>query len=726
MRSICDLSGVKCPSQPNLVSIVLPVYNGENYLRECLDSILGQTYQDWELIAVDDGSTDATAQILDEYAARVSRMRVIHQPNQQLPNALNNGFRAATGEFSTWISDDNCLKPDFLIRMVDCLRRHPEWDAVYANEEIIGDDGRLLLNSEWYKDYQKPVGSGHVHFPEDTSELNVIPNNYIGAAFMYRRRVSYLLGDYSPHRFGTEDYDFWMRVNALTNLRHTDFSGQVYDYRFHKTSLTSRDEELGITRSREGLMVFEDARRDFYNMPLTWLITGDEVPLTHGFASQIREWIAEARHLLVKPADIDPSQKYRFWFPLTAVKISANPSEAVPDPAWPIDAYKVLIAAVQSSLPKAVNPAWDLCIAIPNGVELPSLPIPRQGWLSVPDVRTLSATIDIRVKSAHLARLETEIANPTTSTCKISVVICTYQRGAQLADAIHSVANQTFPADEYEVVIVNNDPTDTSVSKLVANLREANFANSLERLRLVNCPFEGLSFARNAGISETQGEIVCFLDDDAVASTDWLERVWKAFEQIPQAGVIGGTVLLNPPSPLPKWFRRGWEAHWSQFTPDHPDLKQVTRWYEFPYGANWCARRNALLEMGGFRTRYGRRGADFGGGEETIAALLIQRLGYIIAIEPRALVTHNVNPERFTLHNVRQAILAGERTWYRLQTDLYIPMELGPWNLFKRLVGTKMKIFSWGLVKTWFALLAECQVLWWYTSDQFRRLRKLG
>ena len=61
-----------------------------------------------------------------------------------------------------------------------------------------------------------------------------------------------------------EDYDYWMRVNALLQLRHTDFDEPAYEYRFHSKSLTSRDEELGITRRRVRMMVFDDFRRDFY------------------------------------------------------------------------------------------------------------------------------------------------------------------------------------------------------------------------------------------------------------------------------------------------------------------------------------------------------------------------------------------------------------------------------------------------------------------------------
>ena len=670
------LDGLHTPTNPDMVSIVLPVYNGAGYVTEALDSILAQTYPNFELIAVDDGSTDATPQILDDYATRDSRLRVIHQKNQRLPGALNTGFRAAHGEFLTWSSADNRLKPDFFARMVDCLRRHPEWDAVYANEDIIGDDGKPLLNSEWYYGYQHPTGSGHVYFPENLLELNVVPNNYVGAAFMYRNRVDFLLGGYSLFRFGTEDYDFWMRVNALMNLHHTDFAEQVYEYRFHATSLTSRDEELGITRSREGLMVFEDARRDFYNTPLAWVITGDENSQVQECSKQIREWITAAGHVLLDPARDDSSQKCRFWSPLAAMKVTVDPDGAIPDPTWPAGAFKVLVVVGQLFLPRIVDTAWDLCISLSSEAMLPSLAIPRQGWLSASDVETLCTAVDIRVKSAHLAELESEIANPALPSCKISAVICTYHRGAKLADAIRSVAKQTFPADDYEVLVVNNDPADTSVCEIVRDLRQTEFASRPERLRLILCPFKGLSFARNAAISEARGILLCYLDDDAMAFPDWLEHIWKAYEQYPDAGVIGGTILLDPPKPRPRWAKPGWELYWSAFTPEYSQARKVEQWGEFPFGANWSATRQALLCAGGFRTNYGRRGADFGGGEEVIAASLLQRLGYAIIVAPAAKVYHRPDTNRYTLGYVAKTLKAHWLSGYQQQIDLYIPLEI--------------------------------------------------
>src|SRR5439155_3622837 len=118
-----------------------------------------------------------------------------------------------------------------------------------------------------------------------------------------------------------------------------------------------------------------------------------------------------------------------------------------------------------------------------------------------------------------------------------------------------------------------------------------------------------------------------------------------------------------------------WYAYWSHFWPDFEQYKQVQHWWEYPYGANWTARREALLEIGGFRTAYGRRRNDYGGGEELIAACLVRRIGYGIGVAPQSQVIHDVEPERFTLKHVRRTIKSATHVNYQGQRDLYLPME---------------------------------------------------
>ena len=95
-------------------SIVIPVYNVAPYLRECLDSVLAQTFSDWEAICVDDGSTDGSGAILDEYAARDSRFRVVHQPNAGVSAARNRALDAAVGEYVTFLDGDDAYESSWL------------------------------------------------------------------------------------------------------------------------------------------------------------------------------------------------------------------------------------------------------------------------------------------------------------------------------------------------------------------------------------------------------------------------------------------------------------------------------------------------------------------------------------------------------------------------------------------------------------------------------------
>ena len=91
------------------VSIVVPVYNVERYLRQCLDCLVNQTYQNVEIICVDDGSTDASSEILTEYALKNSRVRVIRQKNSGLSAARNVGFSFATGEYVMYVDSDDWI-----------------------------------------------------------------------------------------------------------------------------------------------------------------------------------------------------------------------------------------------------------------------------------------------------------------------------------------------------------------------------------------------------------------------------------------------------------------------------------------------------------------------------------------------------------------------------------------------------------------------------------------
>ena len=106
-------------SREKLLSVIVPVYNVENYLSRCVDSILSQSGVTLEVLLVDDGSTDASGKICDSYAARDDRVKVIHKENGGLSSARNTGLDRASGDYVTFVDSDDYLEPEAYGPMLD-------------------------------------------------------------------------------------------------------------------------------------------------------------------------------------------------------------------------------------------------------------------------------------------------------------------------------------------------------------------------------------------------------------------------------------------------------------------------------------------------------------------------------------------------------------------------------------------------------------------------------
>ena len=268
-----DFGGLSTPCEPGLVSVVLPVYNGEAFVAEAIEGALAQSYDDFELIVVDDGSTDRTPEILARYSEH-PKVRLLHQENRKLPAALNTGFAAARGEFFTWISDDNRMHPNMLAELVGFLKSHGDVEMVYADEQLIDEHGAPALNSDFCKIYQSPEGSNILRRPRDSGELNFIQNNFIGGCFLYRSWTARLVGDYTEQYFGFEDYDYWMRMNALFRIAHLGKPDILHSYRLHPHSLTAREKELRISDRARYFTAVEAERRKFFTDTFDIRFTG--------------------------------------------------------------------------------------------------------------------------------------------------------------------------------------------------------------------------------------------------------------------------------------------------------------------------------------------------------------------------------------------------------------------------------------------------------------------
>ncbi len=137
-------------AQLPLFSIIIPIYEVEPYLRKCLDSVINQTYCDWECICVDDGSPDNCGRILDEFKAAFhgpQRFEVIHRQNGGVSVARNTALDVATGEWVQFLDADDSLKEDFLERLSEDIRQHQDVDAIEHSAIYCYADGRVVIGS---------------------------------------------------------------------------------------------------------------------------------------------------------------------------------------------------------------------------------------------------------------------------------------------------------------------------------------------------------------------------------------------------------------------------------------------------------------------------------------------------------------------------------------------------------------------------------------------------
>jgi cellulose synthase/poly-beta-1,6-N-acetylglucosamine synthase-like glycosyltransferase len=241
----------------------------------------------------------------------------------------------------------------------------------------------------------------------------------------------------------------------------------------------------------------------------------------------------------------------------------------------------------------------------------------------------------------------------------ISAVIPTAGKDPELLRlAILSLGRQTMPKTDYEILVVANGPGGQSIDRirdLVTGLRQA-----IPNLRVIHEADVGSSQARNRGLSEAEGEIVANIDDDAVASTNWLEVLQDSHRDVPDAAVIGGRVTLLWPTRPPRWLSPSLEVFYSKL--DLGDKRRSMRTgAPYPFGVNMSIRKTAALAVGGFSTKLGRRGNGLIGDEEDELCRRLESKGGEIMYEPRAVVHHHVRSERISpFWMLRRAFAQGQ------------------------------------------------------------------
>ena len=232
-----------------MISVIVPIYNVEKYLEECLDSIKNQTYSNIEVILVNDGSTDKSKEICDRYCEDDSRFKLINQANQGQSVARNHGVAASTGEFIAFVDSDDIIRQDYL----EVLIR-------YMSEEVdIVESQFTVHKKEFFNENYKEI---NVIFEGDSEEaVKAVPKHVLSVnpvTKLYRRSVVEAV----PYLEGLIFEDIYSGVGMLKYIRRiikSDYTG--YYYRQHGTSTMHRT----FTEKNLNVFTVSDKLIDLYS-----------------------------------------------------------------------------------------------------------------------------------------------------------------------------------------------------------------------------------------------------------------------------------------------------------------------------------------------------------------------------------------------------------------------------------------------------------------------------
>ena len=205
------------------VSVIIPVYNSEKFLKETLESVIHQTSSDVEIIAINDGSTDNSLEILKKYENKIT---IINQKNMGLAEAVNTGIKKMSGHWLKWLSPDDILYPNAIEILVEEAKKLPENTILYSNWEIIDEKGKKLRDF-YESNYNELSNFDYNVRLLDGQQINVnttlIPHSLFSKNLSMNPLIDIIL----------VDYDFFLRAGLLHQTRFFLIEKPLIKYRIH-------------------------------------------------------------------------------------------------------------------------------------------------------------------------------------------------------------------------------------------------------------------------------------------------------------------------------------------------------------------------------------------------------------------------------------------------------------------------------------------------------------
>lgn len=217
------------------ISVIIPAYNQARYLADAVESVLAQTFVDYEIIVVDDGSTDETPAVAAQFGEKI---RYIRQENRGLAGARNTGIRAARGEYIGLLDSDDAWMPAYIERVMAAAERSPRSAVIYCAAACMDQDGRDLRQTVGYKEVA-----------EDNLYHALLRSNFIiPSTVCLRRDAVERVGYFDESLRSCEDWDMWLRL--LPDHQFTGLADVLVRYRIHGSSLSANVAQMQASKRK--------------------------------------------------------------------------------------------------------------------------------------------------------------------------------------------------------------------------------------------------------------------------------------------------------------------------------------------------------------------------------------------------------------------------------------------------------------------------------------------
>ena len=457
------------------VSVIIPVYNVEKYLRECLDSVINQSLKDIEIICVNDGSTDTSLSILNEYAKKDNRIRIINKENSGYGNTMNVGIEASKGEYINFLESDDLIEQDMLKTLYDIVVEK-DIDIIKADYFEYYGENEKLIPIELLKDktqYNKCLE------PSKNLWLFYVPMmNCLGLfkrEFIIKNNIKHNETPGASH----QDMGFWFQTFCLAqNIYYLNKPFYKYRQDNAASSMNTLNSESKIY-----------CMHNEYNFIFKFLNKNRE----------IREWVA-------------PVFYHRFFGSSWYRYINF------------VDYLKPLFLHVFSEDLKFYSKQEDFTLerfsVNERNIVKNLISDPQEFYIKdlYNDATLLTRQKQLKELERNINLANTQFNNnilKINAEIKVSVIIPVYNVERYLRECLNSIVNQTLR--EIEIICINDGSTDNSLNIL------NEYQKNDKRIKVLSQDNLGQSAARNKGLTTAYGQFIYFMDSDDILDINALQ-----------------------------------------------------------------------------------------------------------------------------------------------------------------------------------------------------------